>query len=206
MAKLALCVTASSIPNWEELLLGAKTGGGLVITGLLDPSITLSMQDRATCETDESYLQIIPYVVIRYRNGVFGYTRGGSGEESRLHQKRSIGVGGHVDSFPTDITLEQHLREEASRELKEEVGIDVLPGVIEPLGLVFDPCDAVGRVHLGVLCLFELDAIPETLFEEGVIENAQFFDIRFLLEKENFETLEGWSKLALRYINWSDTL
>ena len=50
---------------------------------LLEPSL-LSFRPRAEVETDPSYKQIIPYVVLRSGNLVFHYTRGQKGSEARL--------------------------------------------------------------------------------------------------------------------------
>jgi len=60
----------------------------------------LSFQPRSQMETDPSFKQLIPYVLLEWNdNGViklFTYTRGGGGGESRLHALRSVGIGGHI--------------------------------------------------------------------------------------------------------------
>ena len=62
---------------------------------LLDPA-QLSYRSRSEVETDPSFKQLIPYVVLRCGDQVFHYTRGQRGTESRLRALRSIGVGGHI--------------------------------------------------------------------------------------------------------------
>src|SRR5690554_1030040 len=61
---------------------------------LLDPAAHFFM-DRAAAEEDPTHKQIIPYCVFRHGDRVLHYTRGKAGGESRLHAKRSVGVGGH---------------------------------------------------------------------------------------------------------------
>ena len=61
----------------------------------------LSFQPRGAMETDPSYKQLIHYVLLEWTDGagvirLFAYTRGGGGGESRLHAKRSVGIGGHI--------------------------------------------------------------------------------------------------------------
>ena len=69
---------------------------------LLKPEL-VSYRPRATMESDPSYKQLIPYVLLCHQdaeNGatVFQYTRGKGQGESRLHSKRSVGIGGHISS------------------------------------------------------------------------------------------------------------
>src|SRR2546422_6041328 len=70
------------------------------LRGLLDPAHT-SYRPRSAMEQDPSFKQLIPYVIFRYRGAggqtmLFQYTRGKGQGESRLHAKRSIGVGGDI--------------------------------------------------------------------------------------------------------------
>ena len=47
-------------------------------------------------ESDSNYKQVIPYVLFTYKKSIFSYRRGKHGGEKRLHEKYSIGVGGHI--------------------------------------------------------------------------------------------------------------
>ncbi len=51
---------------------------------------------RSLAEDDPSHKQLIPYVVLRSGDEVFCYTRGKKGGEQRLHDRWSLGVGGHI--------------------------------------------------------------------------------------------------------------
>src|SRR5947207_7977538 len=64
---------------------------------LLEPA-HLSYRPRAEVETDPSFKQIVPYVILRHGSDVFHYTRGKGGTEARLRALRSIGVGGHISA------------------------------------------------------------------------------------------------------------
>src|SRR3954467_10445027 len=56
----------------------------------------LSFRPRAEVETDPSFKQLIPYVVLRCGGELFHYTRGSQGTEARLRALRSVGIGGHI--------------------------------------------------------------------------------------------------------------
>src|SRR5215471_18559418 len=51
---------------------------------------------RYEVETDPSFKQLIPYIVLKCGEQVFHYRRGASGTEKRLEALRSIGIGGHI--------------------------------------------------------------------------------------------------------------
>src|SRR4051794_41674636 len=56
----------------------------------------LSFRPRAEVETDPSFKQLIPYVVLRCGGGLFHYTRGSQGTEARLRALRAVGIGGGI--------------------------------------------------------------------------------------------------------------
>ncbi|MBM3891417.1 MAG: hypothetical protein FJ388_20075, partial [Verrucomicrobia bacterium] len=63
---------------------------------ILDPKNN-SFRLRAEAETDPSFKQIIPYVVITDGERVLHYVRGKKAGEQRLVAKGSIGIGGHIN-------------------------------------------------------------------------------------------------------------
>src|SRR5262245_20220281 len=137
---------------------------------LLDPA-HLSYLARAQAETDPSYKQIIPYVVLRWRDQVFAYVRGQGGGEARLRALRSIGVGGHVSAEDAG-QIETPYREALARELAEEVEIDS-PYTERCVGLINDDRTPVGQVHLGVVHVLELER-PRVRRREEVLTQAEF--------------------------------
>lgn len=163
--------------------------------------------DRAVCETDESTLQLIPYLVLLNEStgAIFCYSRGKAGGEARLHSRLSIGLGGHVDVAPPKqsaifaaSSLYSLLDAEAKRELREEASLDYR-GMLHFSALLNDPCDAVGRVHLGLLSVVPVtDAMVASMRTEiGVVERGEWLTPAQLREESVFERLEPWSKAAL---------
>jgi predicted NUDIX family phosphoesterase len=163
------------------------------LSALLIPPL-MDYLPRSQVEDDPSLKQIIPYVVFRCADRVFCYTRGQSQGEARLHRLRSLGVGGHVseDDAQGARTLEAY---EAAmrRELEEEVAVNS-PGRIRRVGLINDDATPVGRVHLGVVHLYELDRPDVKPREEGLAE-AGFLDIAAIRSlRLEFET---WSQICI---------
>lgn len=166
------------------------------LPALLDPLRT-SYRPRPVMETDPSFKQLIPYVLFRHRDEagethLFAYVRGKGQGERRLHRKRSVGIGGHIsqDDAAENRPYEEGLR----RELAEEVTIDTAY-VEQCVGLINDDETEVGRVHLGVVHLFDVES-PSVAAREEDIAEGRFYPVRELLaELDGFET---WSKIVLQ--------
>jgi|SRR5579884_1682981 predicted NUDIX family phosphoesterase len=165
------------------------------VRALLDPANNRFI-DRGVAEEDPRYKQFIPYVVLRYRDSVFSYVRGKKSSEARLVAMRSIGVGGHIE--PADQSLfssdrEMYL-EAARREVNEEVKIDT-SYVEHIVALINDDSTDVGKVHLGIMHIWDL-AEPKVTKREGLITRAGFVPITRL--KTKLDELETWSQIALQ--------
>ena len=136
------------------------TGVDRYLAELLDPANT-SLRLRGEMEQDPSFKQLIPYCIFRHRDAegretVFQYTRGKGQGESRLHSKRSVGIGGHISAEDVGDGLDNPYREGLKRELEEEVFIDS-PYRERCVGLLNDDLTEVGKVHLGVVHLYDLE-------------------------------------------------
>lgn len=123
--------------------------------GMIEPQAWQAhfvFKDRESMETDPSFKQLIPYIVLRHEDQVYRYWRTKKAGESRLHHLYSIGIGGHIN--PRDHNLftgtADLLREAAMRELREEVQI-ADPVEIKHLGYINDDQSEVGQVHLGIV-------------------------------------------------------
>jgi len=165
----------------------------------------LSYRPRGAMESDPRFKQLIPYVVMQWtcpEDGlvrVFTYTRGGGGGEDRLHAKRSIGVGGHIsreDASGDDDPYVTGMR----RELDEEVTIGS-NYTDQREGLLYDPSNDVGRVHLGVIHRFTLEQ-PDVSSNEAELAEGEFLTLAEL--REAYEGLETWSQLCLDALFPSD--
>src|SRR5262245_25584284 len=107
----------------------------------------LHYRPRDEVETDPSFKQIIPYVVLRHGEQVYHYTRGRKGTEARLRALRSIGVGGHIAE--TDGDNGDAYRAGMLREIEEEIHLE--RGCRERgLGLIRAVATPAGMVHLAV--------------------------------------------------------
>ena len=158
---------------------------------LLDPR-HLAYRPRAEAETDPTFKQLIPYVVLRCRDQVFHYTRGKLATETRLQALRSIGVGGHIGA--ADATLfDSPYRDAMFREVAEEVKLE---SAYEErcLGLINDDSTPVGQVHLGIVHVFEL-AEPKVQRREQALTRAGFAPLDQL--KAQRDEFESWSRFVL---------
>jgi len=163
------------------------------ITALLIPEL-MHYRPRSEVEDDPGFKQIIPYVVFRCNGSVFCYTRGKSQGEARLHRLRSLGVGGHVSEEDAQGGKDLEAYEAAMRrELDEEVAV-ASPGRSGRVGLINDDSTPVGRVHLGIVHLFDLEQPRVTAREEGLAE-AGFLPLSSVLTiHHEFET---WSQICI---------
>ena len=158
---------------------------------LLDPR-HLSYRPRAEVETDPTFKQIVPYVVLQWRDLVFHYTRGKRGTETRLQALRSIGVGGHINADDRNL-FDSPYREAMFREVAEEVDVQS-PYTERCIGLLNDDSTPVGQVHLGIVHVFELEE-PKVQRREQVLTRAGFAPLAELLDQR--EELESWSRFVL---------
>lgn len=162
---------------------------------LLDPSY-VSYRPRNEVEEDPSYKQLIPYCIFRHNGQVFHYRRGKASGEGRLHAKRSIGIGGHISS--EDATSGSNVyRVAMQREIEEEVFLET--GFEEScVALINDDQTEVGRVHLGIVHVFDLEAAKVRPREQSIIETG-FEDPEQLAR--NGEEFETWSQICLEFLN-----
>lgn len=163
---------------------------------LLDPAKT-SYLPRDQMEQDPSFKQLIPYCIFRHTADdqsvhVFQYTRGKQQGESRLHSKRSVGIGGHISTL--DLGDDSPYEVGLNRELEEEVSIDTEYRQ-NCVGLINDDENEVGKVHLGIVHIFDV-AQPQVTARETSIADAGFVAVAQLIDElDQFET---WSQICIR--------
>ncbi len=154
--------------------------------------------DRTAAEKDESYKQLIPYVILKHGSSIFTYVRGKTGSEKRLKALRSIGIGGHIEPVDDGLFVggADIYKVGADREVEEAVRVDC--GYRDEIaGLINDDSNEVGRVHLGIVHIRDLDA-PAVHKREKQITQAGFMEITELRAREN--ELETWSRIALEIL------
>jgi len=149
---------------------------------------------RSQAERDESWKQVIPYPVLRDGDRWFLMRRTRSGGDARLHDRYSIGVGGHVN--PEDGGGDGDLAPALRREWLEELHVEFVP-TFRFVGLLNDDSTAVGRVHVGVV--FEADAAgrPVAIRETEKL-SGRFVDAAGV--ESVADELETWSRLVFEFL------
>ncbi len=153
---------------------------------------------RRQAERDPAYKQLIPYVILRHAGCVFHYVRGRESGEDRLRAKGSIGIGGHIE--PRDMNLFSSQRqlylEAAAREVAEEIRVEANHRE-HIVGLLNDDSNSVGRVHFGIVHLWDLDR-PAVRRRERQITRAGFLPVEELSKRR--DALETWSQQCLELL------
>jgi predicted NUDIX family phosphoesterase len=143
-------------------------------------------EPRDRMERDPAYKQVIPYLVLRDGPRYFLMRRTRAGGDPRLHDRWSIGVGGHLN--PGDVDVEGGLR----REWREELVADFEPR-FEPIGLLNDDTTDVGSVHLGLVVVADAGSRPVAIRETDKLSGA-FVDADEVSRR--VDDLETWSRLV----------
>lgn len=159
---------------------------------ILDP-VHASYRPRDVMEQDPGFKQLIPYCVFQCEGRIFSYTRGTDQGETRLHAKRSVGVGGHVSTVDLN-GIESAYLEGMKREIAEEVCVDA-EWEQRCVGLINDDESEVGKVHLGVVHLFELKSAQVTPREKSMLQAGFARPEELLRHLDEFET---WSQICLK--------
>jgi predicted NUDIX family phosphoesterase len=143
-------------------------------------------EPRSTAERDRSLKQVIPYLVLRDGQRYFLMRRTRAGGDERLHDRWSIGVGGHLN--PGDGDLAGGLR----REWREEIEADFVPD-FELVGLLNDDTTDVGSVHLGAVFLADAAGRAVAIREVEKLAGAFAEPVEVAAVRDAMET---WSRLV----------
>ena len=155
---------------------------------------------RSAMEADPTWKQVIPYPILRDGPRWFLMRRTRAGGDERLHDRYSIGVGGHVN--PVDGGLDGDLTQALEREWTEELDVDFVP-VFRFVGLLNDDTTPVGEVHLGLVYEGDAAGRPVSIRETeklsgGFVETAEVAAVA--------DRLETWSRLAFEFIEATTAL
>ncbi|MBI2764262.1 MAG: NUDIX domain-containing protein [Chloroflexi bacterium] len=146
--------------------------------------------DRESAEGDRALKQVIPYLVLRDGRRYFLMRRTRAGGDARLHDRYSIGVGGHLN--PGDEDLERGLL----REWAEELAADFVPA-FTLVGLLNDDRTDVGSVHIGAVFVADAAGRPVTIREGDKLEGAFAEPAEVAAVSER---LESWSLIVFRQL------
>jgi predicted NUDIX family phosphoesterase len=172
--------------------LGIRPAGEDELGDLIRRSGTFLPRSRA--EADEAWKQVIPYPVLRDGDRWFLMRRTRAGGDIRLHDRYSIGVGGHVN--PEDGGLDGDLSIALRREWLEELAVDFVPAFAF-VGLLNDDTTAVGRVHVGLV--YEADAAGRPVAIRETEKLSGSFVAAEAVEAVA-DDLETWSRLAFEFL------
>jgi predicted NUDIX family phosphoesterase len=167
-------------PGWS----GVRTDG---IEPILETIRSAGrFEPRAAMESDPMFKQIIPYLVLRDGPRWFLMRRTRAGADVRLHDRWSLGVGGHLNPGDQDVAGG------LAREWREELVADFEPEY-RLVGLLNDDETDVGRVHLGIVFVADAGgravAIRETDKLSGRFATPD--EVRTVMDG-----LETWSRLV----------
>jgi predicted NUDIX family phosphoesterase len=150
---------------------------------------------RPELETDPSWKQIIPYLVVRDGTRYLLMRRTRAGGDERLFERYSIGVGGHLN--PGDDDVDAGLR----REWAEEVTAGFTPD-FDFVGLLNDDEDPVGSVHLGFVYQADAAGRPVDIRETDKLSGAFRAPADVAAVSE---AMESWSRLLFEHLQRAAT-
>ncbi|MCI0584156.1 MAG: DNA mismatch repair protein MutT [Chloroflexi bacterium] len=145
---------------------------------------------RSSAEVDRSLKQVVPYLVLRDGPRTFLMRRTRAGGDARLHDRYSIGVGGHLN--PGDGDLPSGLR----REWREELEAGFMPD-FRLVGLLNDDTTEVGSVHLGAVYLTDAAGRPVAIRETDKLSGsfATPGEVDAVVDR-----METWSRLVWEHL------
>lgn len=185
----------------EFLFQGLETHPHAVETFMCHLDKYMTVMRRGDAEENPNFKQPIPYVVIRRGDHIFLYKRLSGGGEARLHDKFSIGVGGHMNEvdapqFAAKLAINMY------REMNEELVI-ASPAApeIDIVGFINDDSSPVSEVHIGILVTAFLPVMATVAVRETEQLEGEWVHIEDLLKPEIFDRLESWSQIAAKELN-----
>lgn len=163
------------------------------LRAFLKPGIARYM-DRDLAEDSPAFKQIIAYAIFRHAGRILAYARTPKGGEARLHNKMSMGIGGHINPVDglTD-SLSTYLAG-MEREIREEITFSGT-ATQRLYAVINDDSNEVGSVHLGIVHLFELDS-AEVAPNEKALAELGWHSLEELAGPL-YERLETWSAICV---------
>ncbi len=147
---------------------------------------------RSLMEVNPTYKQIIPYLVFKHNNTFFLMQRRSTASETRLKNKLTLGIGGHIRQ--EDMT-ENSLFAWATREFHEEINY---AGnlTVKPLGILNDDTDDVGKVHIGFVFLLTGNSSEISIKSE--LKSGKLLSLAECVAQK--EGMEGWSQFVIDFL------
>lgn len=185
---------------------------------------------RPECEKDYNFIQMIPYIILRDFHPETGavtyltYKRGKKGAENKLHDKYSVGVGGHISvnryvdpalstdhvyiqqsATPLRIVVEElikEIQEETGFNMVEQLSHEVLNNIVmsaTPFYLDEGP-ESVNSYHFALPIAIFVNGFADAFVsnEPDIIEKLSFKSPEELLVLAKEGKLEAWSDIVLK--------
>jgi len=168
-----------------------QDGRGTIVSSIIENQRFMKRDDA---EYNFNYKQVIPYVIIRHGNDFLLLKRTKKQTEKRLHDKYSLGIGGHINPVSLD-TAENIIMQGLYRELNEEIFLHE-PGELHFIGIINDESNSVSRVHLGLLYVLDVYASEYRVLEDDKM-TAQWAAKERL--SEYYRYFETWSQIVYDY-------
>ena len=180
------------IPYKEKGLIKAKSE---ILKSIVEDGL---FRRRSELEEDASFKQIIPYAVISAGDSFYLFKRSSGQTEKRLHNKFTLGAGGHMNPGNSEVSKEQYLIDELKRELFEEVRIHNGCQIedIKFIGFINDDTIPVGRFHVGLLYNIRVSN-KEVYINETDKMTAEWVEKSNLAEF--YEGMETWSRIVFDF-------
>ncbi len=154
--------------------------------------------ERARAERTPAWKQVIPYCVVTSGERILLTKRRAKGGEARLHDKLSIGVGGHINPVDrvdgTDLVLAA-----ARREIAEELEVRG-EYELELLGYLNDDSNPVGAVHVGLVFAARTTGSVR-IREEDVLEGQLVVPAELHASRSSGANLETWSSILIAHLD-----
>jgi predicted NUDIX family phosphoesterase len=147
---------------------------------------------RSEMENNPFYKQIIPYMVFIHNNRYFLMQRKATASETRLQNKYSLGIGGHIRM---EDMSSASIIDWAKREFHEEVTYQGSI-TVKPLGIINDDTNPVGQVHIGFVLL--LQGNSDAIAVRSELKSGQLIDLEGC--KERFGAMESWSQMVFEVL------
>jgi predicted NUDIX family phosphoesterase len=147
---------------------------------------------RRDAEYDFDLKQVIPYVIIRCRDNLLLLRRTSKQTEKRLHNKYSLGIGGHINPSLPDNRDQNIIIKGLYRELNEEILLGDA-GTLTFKGVINDESSSVSKVHLGLLYVLEVES-DEYAIREADKMTGQWMDERGIIAV--YDLMETWSQIV----------
>lgn len=147
---------------------------------------------RSLMEMDPTYKQIIPYLIFQYKDRYFLMQRQAKASETRLQNKFTLGIGGHIRQEDMQTTS---IIDWAQREFHEE--IDYKGNLtFKSLGIINDDSNEVGKVHIGFVFLLQGDS--DTIQIKSELAHGTLATVDECLLYHN--RMETWSQLVVSFL------